>query len=579
MGNVIENQPFSFWAIIGFYALILAGISIYFAKYVKNTDDFFSGSRHTAWWVSGLSFFMTAFSASIFVGQASFTYKHGGLSLIMVASGFIYFGVGYFLLSRRWHRTGMSTAIEFVDKRYSPATSKFFVWTGIPMRILDNANRLYVTAVLIEVLLGVGLFKALVFTAIITIVYTIAGGFLAVVLTDAIQAIVMAVIVVVVAVVSVLKIGGIGEIVERLPDSFYDLSPAGTDYGMFFIVAMAVVAIFSWNGYWSLVQRYVSVETEKDAQKVSLTSWLSYWILFPLFAVPPIIATILVPGLKGMETEHCYIKLANLILPAGLMGLLCFAILGATVTALNSEMNVMSQVMIKDVLKKRLKGVSQKTQLFVSRCLIVIIMILCMAVASVIRKLGGSFVYLMVFMSITILPTFMPLLFGLFNKRTPGWGAILAFCVGLTVGIVCKFGFQMHLAWMVTINFFATLATLWITGLLFPIKGDQKIFLDGLFVKLCTSGSGNPKQKTDASFIINTTSLTITGISFLLVAVAILLTAIGLDESNVKLTVVTAVIFFIIAAVVFIIRGISVLRFKDGRNSAKENNIETIERR
>ncbi|MFI4910891.1 MAG: hypothetical protein ACIAQZ_04415 [Sedimentisphaeraceae bacterium JB056] len=496
--SITLNNLSSFWTVIGLYTVLLAGVSAYFAKFIKNTDDFFVGSRHTPWWVSGLSYFMTAFSASVFVGRASFSYNYGGLSLVFILFGMPTFFFGYFIFARKWHRTGCSTAIEFVNKRFSPATAKFFIWTGIPVRVLDNANRLYVTAVLLEVLFGFNIWMSIIVTAAIAVLYTIAGGFLAVVLTDALQAIVMAVIVTVVAIAGFIKVGGISGFVEQLPTSFYEMNPAGSDYSLLFIILVGFSGILSWNGYWSLVQRYVSVEKEVDARKVAMSTGISYFMLFPLLTLPPVFASILIPGLEGAETEHCFIMLSDMILPTTLFSLLCFSLFGATITSLNSELNVLSQIIVQDVLAKWLGKATDKFRLFMSRFFIIVLTIFCVLMASMVRGLGGSFRYLMILLAITTIPTCGPLIMGLLYRRTPAWGAMLSFVTGITTAVLMSFVFKTSSSAMIIGNLIATFSVIFITGFIDPATGQ-----DEMFARLKTPNSGDPKEQTTTARTVN----------------------------------------------------------------------------
>ena len=130
MLSSITAQPATFWLVIVLYTLLLIGISFYFLRFVKNTDDFFLGARHTPWTVAGLSFFMTAFSASVFVADASFTYRYGGLSLLKIIASAPIFIIGFFLFAPRWHRTGHHSAIDFIENRYGQTTGQFFPLDG-----------------------------------------------------------------------------------------------------------------------------------------------------------------------------------------------------------------------------------------------------------------------------------------------------------------------------------------------------------------------------------------------------------------------------------------------------------------
>lgn len=492
MHGVFDHQSVSFWAVLISYTALLAGLSLYFTRFVKTSDDFFRASQHTPWWVAGLSFFMTAFSAAVFVSRASFAYRFGGLALFSVVTMLPTFLLGFYLFSRKWHRTGCATAVEYIERRYGPRTARFFILTGVPIRILDNANRLYVTAVLVSLLFNCSLFQAMLITAAIAVIYTVAGGFLAVAVTDTLQAFVMAIIVVVIAGLSFAHIGGLGNFIASTPPEFWSLSPNHPEYNIPFELASGLVGIFSWNGYWSLVQRFVSVRTEPDAQKVALTGGIAFMVLFPLFALPPMFASVLVPGLdSATAAETSYLRIAQMLLPSSLLGLFCFALFASTITALNSELNVISQVLVNDAFKRRLARVSDHTKLLLGRVIILIVTGLCMTVAMYIPQMGGSFRYLMILLGMTSLPTFVPLLGGLFFRRTAGAGAVAAFVAGLSTSAVLRFGLEQTIAVMVFGNFIATAGVYVLSGWLFPMRHpDRRHEVDAMFEQLLRPRAG-----------------------------------------------------------------------------------------
>ena len=59
--------------------VLAAGMS--FAKAGKNMKTFFAGGGAVPWWISGLSLFMSFFSAGTFVAWGSLAYMHGWVSV------------------------------------------------------------------------------------------------------------------------------------------------------------------------------------------------------------------------------------------------------------------------------------------------------------------------------------------------------------------------------------------------------------------------------------------------------------------------------------------------------------------
>jgi SSS family solute:Na+ symporter len=443
----------TFWWLLTGYGALLIGVSFYFTRFIKSSEDFYGSTGQTAPWLSGLSFFMSAFSASVFVANASLAYRHGSLNLLLILAQLPVFIAGYYVFSRRWFRSGCSTVIEFLQKRFGLNTAKFFLWMGIPIRVLENGNRVYVTAVLFEIMLGIDLFTGATITVIVALLSTVGGGFLAVVVTDAVQAILLSFIVAVVAVLSWQSAGGWEGFATRMPENYWSVFPDQSNFGLSVIVAWSFVALFAWNGSWSLVQRFVAVPTEKGAQRVSLISGGAYYLLFPLMAIPAMAAAIVIPELDTpQKAEYAYILMAEKVLPMGLMAMLCFGLLGATITALNAELNVMAQVVVQDMLKRRLARFSESTRLWFGRIIMIALSALCLALALRIREMGGAFQFLITVLSMTALPTFIPMLLGLLTTRGDGRSAISAFIAGMITSIILKFGFDQSLAIIIATN-------------------------------------------------------------------------------------------------------------------------------
>ena len=65
--------------------IVEAGISV-FANKMKSSKDMFVAGGQSPWWVSGLSAFMTMFSAGTFVVWGGIAYKYGAVAILIAAS-------------------------------------------------------------------------------------------------------------------------------------------------------------------------------------------------------------------------------------------------------------------------------------------------------------------------------------------------------------------------------------------------------------------------------------------------------------------------------------------------------------
>ena len=73
------------------------GLGIFFYFRNKTSEDMFSAGGQSPWWVSGLSSFMTVFSAATFVVWGGIAYKYGVVALsINMCYGNRFIGSGLF---------------------------------------------------------------------------------------------------------------------------------------------------------------------------------------------------------------------------------------------------------------------------------------------------------------------------------------------------------------------------------------------------------------------------------------------------------------------------------------------------
>ena len=186
----------------------LVGVSLLMGRRIKNSEDMFIAGRNSSWWLSGVSSYMTIFSASTFVVWGGVAYK-SGLVAVMTA---IMLGFSSLIVSRwiagRWRRLKIKSPGEYLTVRFGHGTLRFYTVAGIVGRGLHTAVALYavavVTCALIQVPEGsifastglpgdsaagnLSIWWALAFLGGITLAYTIAGGFPAVLMTDFIRA-------------------------------------------------------------------------------------------------------------------------------------------------------------------------------------------------------------------------------------------------------------------------------------------------------------------------------------------------------------------------------------------------------
>ena len=178
------------------YFLIVVAVGFYFARYIRQSKDYFAAGNIMPWWLAGTSFYKASFSALLFVIYNEIAYKYGIVAIIIlwISPVCILFG-GYFT-ARRWRRARVITPLGFMERRYNRLVHQVFVWTGLPLRMFDNGLKILSTSIIFAVALrglGMTIVEFMVIIGLIMILYSFMGGQMTVMITDFVNVSILAV--------------------------------------------------------------------------------------------------------------------------------------------------------------------------------------------------------------------------------------------------------------------------------------------------------------------------------------------------------------------------------------------------
>lgn len=199
-------------------------VGLYFSRRNETASDMFSAGGASPWWVSGLSSFMTMFSAGTFVIWGGIAYKYGLVAVsINMTYGLAALAAGYFVAGR-WNELGVKTPAEYVGLRFGPSALQLYTWTLIVFRLVTTAVALYALSVLVAATMPVSesnLFRdastgnvsvtvLIILFGFVAVCYTMIGGLWAVLMTDVLQFIVLNLSVIFIIALTFLKIDDLG---------------------------------------------------------------------------------------------------------------------------------------------------------------------------------------------------------------------------------------------------------------------------------------------------------------------------------------------------------------------------------
>ncbi|MDX1548909.1 MAG: hypothetical protein R3247_18055, partial [Rhodothermales bacterium] len=454
------------YAVVVLYLLAVAAVGLSVARFNRRSTDYFKGGGHIPWGLSAVSLFVSGFSAFMFVGAAGFAYRNGSAALVLFSLAAPAYGLGYLVYGRLWRRTRIETPMQFLARRFSPSTTYFYTLLAVVPNVLILGILVYTLCIFVASALGfgagtvaVGPFAlsgfqlTLVATGLVMIAYTLLGGLWAVMVTDALQFVILLVVSLLVLPVALAFLGdgslgaGAGRLVREAPPGYFSFTIA--DQPPAFWLAYFVNIVLGYNVNWHVAQRYYSVPDERGTRRMA--AWCAGLSLaLPLLWVLPVMAArVLFPDLDARwpglaePSEAAVVTLALATLPHGLLGVMTAALFAATMSSVDTTLNWLAAVLTKDVavpVGRRLRGraPSERAQLLTGRLCVAALGAVALAVALSMERYGGAFdVYLRV-NSLYSAPMFIPVLLGLVYTRTPWWSGMASFGAGVVAVVAAS---------------------------------------------------------------------------------------------------------------------------------------------
>ncbi|MBA4146491.1 MAG: Na+:solute symporter [Verrucomicrobia bacterium] len=454
--------------VFGIYVAGLLAMGCIFVR-LKNTREMFAAGGQSPWWLSGLSAFMTTFSAGTFVVWGGIAYRHGmvGVSILFVI-GIAALLVGW-LLAARWKSFGYDSAAEFLDARFGKSLVQFYTWLQGTIGIFTMGGAIYALAVMVCALVplspghmladpatgNLSVTFASVITCLVVVAITTGGGLWAVLMTDALQFIILTVSVFVVVPMILARVGGVGGFIEAAPEGFF--SPVAGEFTWFFLAGWMLVFFFKMGGEWAYVQRFACVPSGRDAQKSSYLFGALYLISPLIWMLPPMVYRLIDPN---ANPEQAYILACKAVLPAGMLGLMIAAMCSATASMATTFLNVFAGAFTTEFYRGKLRPTASERELVMAGRLISLLLGgIAMAGALLIPRLGTYTGYILASVAMLTGPLVLPTIWGLFSRKIGLGTAWMVTVLSIVAGMVVKFGLGKD-GWFTQIETLAPLVQL-----------------------------------------------------------------------------------------------------------------------
>lgn len=239
---------------------------------------------------------------------------------------------------------------------------------------------------------GISYHQGLLLTSGIILFYTLLGGFLAVSITDTIQAFFMLIALIILPIMAIYDLGGWYNFISMLNE---------IDNGSFvsaFSISIAAIIGFLGIGLGSagnphIVARYMSLKDVKKTPQVALTGTITNIVLACGALLSGLAGRIYFPlaeMLPSGDTENLYASLAFGHLHPILFGVVIASIFAAIMSTADSQLLVASSAIVRDIYEKiiiRKKPILPGKMVALSRLVVFILVIISTALSSVAENL------------------------------------------------------------------------------------------------------------------------------------------------------------------------------------------------
>ena len=421
-------------AVLTAYFATMIGVGFAYSRHMKSLDLYFAGGKQLSWWLGGISFLMAYVSALSIVVYAGLGYQYGLVALSIYWTTVPGTLLTTWLLARRWRRAGVLTPMEFLETRFSSLVRQLFAWSGIPLRVIDEGLKIVAIGIFVSAGLKISPIIAMVAVGLITLLYTVAGGLWAVVITVFVQFVLVSTAVLMLVPLAWRAAGGWKHFISAVPPDF--LRPVHVPYTWEYIGAFLVLSGLSLAGNWSLIQRFYSARNDRECRGVGWFASLLFFLLPPLWIFTGMFARAFIP-LQGFDPQTIYARVSAALLPPGMLGLLIAALFAATMSVLSSGYNVIAAVLTVDVHQRLIHPhASQRELVGVGRILTAFVALFPLGIALAVTYFHWTIFDTMVAaFGFFLPPTVLPVLAGLLSRRLSAGGALAGFTVGMGMGL------------------------------------------------------------------------------------------------------------------------------------------------
>jgi len=375
------------WVIVVAYLIGVTLLGTSSARRVKTSSNFFISDRQSGKLLMTFFSFGTGTNTDQAIGVASKTYTVGA-SGIWYQWLWLFSTPFYWLLAPLFRRMRAVTTSDYLLIRYGRSVAVLFAIVGMFQLSINIGVVLKATAALIAPVSGGAISPemAIIGMTILFVIYGVAGGLNAAILTDAVQGVLTIVLSFLILPFALNAVGGLEGLRARAsvdnPELFSIVAPS--DITVLYVVVLALNGLIGWVATPYSMQMIGAGRTEDDA-RVGLVAGMFLkrivtiaWVLTAMCAVGYYAGTTVNP-------DHVYGLMARDLLPQiapGLIGLFIASVLAAVMSSCDCLMVAAAALFTENIYKPLIRpGRSERHYVLVGRLTSIIVVLAGLSIA------------------------------------------------------------------------------------------------------------------------------------------------------------------------------------------------------
>ncbi len=454
----IDAGPVDFVIVAIYFAFVL-GIGWLAKRQVSSSIDFFLSGRSLPAWVTGLAFISANLGAVEIMGMSANGAQYGLPTVhyfwIGAIPAMLFLGV---VMMPFYYGSKVRSVPEFMRRRFGTGAHLVNALSFAVAQLLIAGVNLYLLGRILNTLLGLPLWVALIVAAVVVLSYITLGGLSAAIYNEVLQFFVIVASLLPLTLLGLHRVGGWGGLKERVAGSpggeeqlhswpgqaltGFDspvLSVVGIVFGLGFVLSF---------GYWTTnfveVQRAMASNSITAARSTPIIGTFPKMFVPFVVIIPGMVSAVLVNELidfkageaagavntSGVTYNDALLLLMREVLPNGLLGLAVAGLLAAFMAGMAANISAFNTVFSYDLWQQYVrKDRPDDYYLRIGRLATVAATIIAIFTALIAASFTNLMDYLQTLFGFFNAPLFATFILGMFWKRmtpTAGWAGLVA---------------------------------------------------------------------------------------------------------------------------------------------------------